>query len=308
MKTRLRNLLTDAVEKKAELDRQALGQGGFAYKLAAQSMASHIDDLTQQLIALEDRPIIEQLEFRLKAHDLQDGSIPLRLISRAAEEIRQMLGYAALRLSQGGISRKRVPDELYEELDLRLAAILPGSSRLLITTASHRDLFNDGLSKQTIERIFSVLDSGGAGSAFLESVTDLGPSSAKRLRDLLGLAKNSSAEMDIIWRYSGEIVHKWTGSSESIAAVNHALNVTEINARNEVTLEGTIELLSKKERIHLKTEAGNIVRILFPKRLLSEVSAMHLDQQTCLRCSITETLNPYTGETSTFYELLSVVG
>lgn len=306
MTKRLRELLQAAEERKRELERAADAQGSLAHRLAADSMAEHIDDLNQQLALAEDRPIIELIEFRLKASCFQDGSVPLRLVAKAADEVRQMLGYAALRLSRGGLERKRVPESLYDELDLRLTAVLPGSSRLVITTASHRDLFDDGLSKNSLERIFRLLESGGEGQEFLEAMADLGPASTRCVRDLLHLVAGASAQLDLSWRYSGETVRTWNGTDKALAAVMHALDVTQLNSREDVTLEGVIELLSKRERISLRTEDNRAVRILFPKRLLPRVSELHLDQQVRLRCSVTETMNPFTGETSTFYELIEI--
>ena len=84
-----------------------------------------------------------------------------------------------------------------QELDLRLAAVLPGSSRLVITSAAHRDLLDDGIAKSSLDRVFRVLESGGQGQEFLEAITDLGPSSARRLRDLLHLIVSSAAELDL---------------------------------------------------------------------------------------------------------------
>jgi hypothetical protein len=307
MTKRIRELLDAARMHKAELDRRAASDGSFAHTLASQSIASHIDDLSQQIALLEDRPILELLEFRLKASRFQDGSVPLRLVAKAADEIRQMLGYAALRLSRGGVDRKRVPEQLYDDLDLRLAAILPGSSRLVITTAAHRDLFDDGLAKNSLDRIFRVLESRGEGEEFLEAVTDLGRSSARRMRYFLHLVRASAAELELSWRYSGQLVRRWDGSDKELTAVTHALDVTELNSREEVVLEGVIELLSKRERIHLLTDTYRTIRVLFPKRLLPRVSELHLDQHVRLRCSVTETSNPFTGESSTFYELLDVV-
>lgn len=306
MIARLRQQLLDAQERKRELDRLASEQDDFAASLASKSLSDHIDDLTQQIALLDERPVIELLEFRLKAARFVDGSVPLRLVARAADEVRQMLGYAALRLVRGGIDRKRVPDELYNQLDLRLAAVLPGSSRLVITTASNRDLLDDGLAKGSLDRVFRVLESEGRGSEFLEAITDLGPSSARRLREFLHLVLASSAELDLDWRYAGQTVRRWNGTDNTIASVAHALDITEVQAREEVVLRGAIELLSMRERIHLRTDEGRIIRILFPKRLLPEVSQLHLDQQVRLRCSVTETLNPFTGETSVFYELAEV--
>lgn len=306
MTKRLREQLELALARKRELDAQAQGEGGFAYSLASQSMAAHVDDLQQQLALLDSRPVIELLELRLKAPRFRDGSVPLRLIAKAAEELRQMVGYAALRLTRGGLDRKRVPEDVYNELDLRLAAVLPGSSRLVVTTAAHRDLLDDGLSKGTLDRIFRVLESEGHGEQFLEAVTDLGPGSARRLRDLLHLVIAAGAELDFQWRYSGETVRRWDGSDKALSTIAHALDVTAITEREEVVLTGVVELLSKRERIHLRTDQGKSVRVLFPSRLLPKVAELHLEQAVRLRCAVTETMNPLTNETSTFYELLRV--
>lgn len=306
MNERLRRQLDLALARRDECDQAFAKAQTFSNRLALESMQAHADDLRQQLSLLDNRPVIEVVELRLKAPRFADGSIPLRLLVKLAEDFRQMLGYAAMRLTRGGADRKRVPEEVYEELDIRLSAVLPGSSRLILTTSSNRDLLDDGLAKGAIERFFRVLETGGAGPDFLEAITDLGPSSAKRLRDLLHQVQNSNAQLDLSWRYSGETVKGWHGDSDALGAVTHALDVTEINARQEVTFAGVVELLSKRERIHLRTDEGRAIRILFPIRLLPRVSELHLDQRVRLHCSVTETLNPYTGETATFYELLQV--
>lgn len=306
MSKRLGDQLEQALARKRELDALAEAEGSFAHALASQSLAAHIDDLNQQIAVLDARPVIELLEFRLRAPEFRDGSVPLRLVSRAAEEVRQMIGYAALRLTSGGIDRKRVPEQLYRELDLRLAAVLPGSSRLVVTTAAHRDLLDDGLAKGALDRVFRVLESQGQGQGFLEAVMDLGPSSARQLRELLHEVLAANAEMELHWRYSGETVRQWNGDDSALSSVVRALDVTEITSREEVVLAGVIELLSKRERIYLRTEAGKAVRILFPTRLLPKVAELHLEQAVRLRCSVTETTNPFTNETSTFYELLRV--
>lgn len=306
MNERLRRQLELAIARRQEVEGAFSKDRTFANRLALESMQSHVDDLRQQLSLLDNRPVIELVELRLKAQKFADGSIPLRLLAKLVEDFRQMLGYAAMRLTRGGADRKRVPEEVYDELDLRLSAVLPGSSRLVLTTSSNRDLLGDGLAKGAIERFFRVLQTGGAGPEFLEAITDLGPSSAKRLRDLLHQVQSSNAQLDLSWRYSGETVKQWRGDDDAINAVTHALDVTEINAREEVTFAGIVELLSKRERIHLRTEEGRAIRVLFPVRLLPRVAELHLDQHVRLRCSVTETLNPYTGETATFYELLQV--
>ncbi len=189
--------MNDKLRAKAEkvklLHEEALlrsKEGSFAYKLAARSLDSHLDELSQLEAASVISPAFEMLDFRIKAHGLKTGSAPLDLVENVTSNVRKMLGFAALRLIRGGIDRKRIPQDLYRELDLRLVGLLPGSSRFIISAASERDLLDDGLSKGAIERVFAVLDTFGKGEEFLSAVTTLGPSSAKHMREFLKVLKN----------------------------------------------------------------------------------------------------------------------
>jgi hypothetical protein len=307
MKERIKKKIVEAEELKKEALEKSKG-GDLAYELSVNSIEGHIDELNQIGLIDDDRPIYEIIDFRLKATSLNTGAVPLSLIAKASDDIRSMIGYAALRLTQGGIDRKRVPKDLYEELDLRLAGILPGSSRLIVEGSANRDLFDDGLNKGALERIFSVLDTYGEGEQFLEAITDLGPASAKKLREFLKVLINHAAEAEFTWKYSGKEVRKWCGSKESIKNVASALEVTEIIEQEKITLIGKIELLSKRERLDLRTQEGRLIKVLFPKILLAKVSELHLNQEVTVQCQITETENPLTSESSIFYELISITG
>lgn len=307
MKKRVEEKLSEARALLHEAEAKA-ENGNIAYQLAALSMQSHVAEL-EQTVALEAvTPVHEVIDFRLFASSLSSGSAPLGFVATAADEIKSMIGHAALRLSQGGIRRKRVPKELYETLDLRLAGVLHGSSRLVVTSAAHRDLFDGGLAKESLDRIFKVLQTEGQGREFLEAITDLGPSSARRLRDFLELLKAYSAEIELTWKYAGNVVCVWKGKKASIDSVAASLAVTEVNEQDEIEVNGVIELLSKRERLHIRQQDGTVLRILFAKNLLAEVSLLHLDQKVSLLCQATETLNPLTNEVSVFYELIKING
>ena len=297
---------TSEAKKFHELAKNKGDAGDFAYKLAAKSLETHIDELSQIELASQLSPAFEMLDFRIMAPHLKTGSAPLDLVTKLTDGVRKTLGYAALRLMKGGINKKRIPKELFRELDLRLTGILPGSSRFVISAAANRDLFDDGLSKKAIERVFSVLATLGHGEEFLTSVNDLGPSSAKSLRELLNVIKSHDAEAEFTWKYSGEEVIKWEGNREVINSVSSALAVTKIIEQEKVLLHGTITLLSDRERIELRVNDNKRVRILYPKSALPMVSELHLEQEVTLYCQVTETENPLTNESSIFYELLEI--
>ena len=290
-----------------ELAQVKSDSGDFAYKLAARSLETHLDELSQIELTSQTSPAFEMLDFRIEARQLRTGSAPLELVARLSDEVRKTLGYAALRIMQGGIRRKRVPKDLYSDLDLRLVGLLPGSSRFIISAAANRDLFDDGLSKGAIERMFMVLSSMGQGTDFLSAVNLLGPSSAKSLRELLKVIRSHSAEAEFTWKYAGDEVKKWEGNREAIDSVTSALELTEIIEQEKITLKGVIELLSKRERIELRIEGDRLVRVLYPKSMLPFVSELHLGQEVEINCQVTETENPLTNESSIFYELIEIM-
>lgn len=280
--------------------------GDFASKLAAQSFSDHLEELSLLEIAAKFDDSVEVLDFRLIANHLKSGSAPLDLVAGVADSVRKLIGYAALRLTEGGMGRKRIPKSLFQELDLRLAGLLPGSSRFIVSTTSGRDLLDDGVSKRAIERVFSVLSSGGEGQEFLDSVNELGQSGTKNLRELLYLIKSHHAEADISWCYDGKVINVWNGDKSTVESISTALDLTEIVEEQVIRLSGKVELLSQREKIELRSNDGSLYKILYPRSLLAAISKLHLQEEVSLECKVTETDNPMTGESSIFYELIDI--
>jgi hypothetical protein len=307
MTNRLRKQIEEASRHKLELDKLARQDGGFAFKLASLSMASHIDDLAQQSAIEASASLFEHVELRLIAAKFSDGSAPLELIAKLSDNFRHTVGYAALRLIRGGSSKRRIPRRLYQDLDLRLLGLLPGSSRMVISVNSNRDIFDDGIAKGSLERIFRLLLTNGEGNEFMESVTDLGPQSSVWLRRLLDSIIGECADFEMLWRYRGDIILSWQANQRILSRLSAALASTDVSIVEDLLISGNVELLSKRERIHLLSDDGNRYRILYPKHLLPAVSELHLDQAVVLRCAVVEANNPLTEETTTSYELLDVV-
>lgn len=305
MSKRTKEHLAKAADLLAQ-SRSEAQAGSLAYQLQTSSLQSHMDEL-QTYDSLESLGrTYELIDFRMQADTYRAGSIPLEIVAKAAEELRKMVGYAALRLVEGGMKRKRVPEYLYDDLDLRLAGLLPGSSRLLIAAAAHRDLFDDGIAKLALQRVFDLLTSEGRGETFLQAVTDLGSSSVKSLRDFLRVIRATSGALEVTWTHGGQSIGHWSGDREHVAALTSALEMTDILPKEDETIRGVIELLSKRERIHVRTDYGKLVRVLFPKRLLAQVSELHLDQRVVLDCQVVQTVNPLTNESSEHHELLKI--
>ena len=93
MKTRLQKLLLEAQNKKSVLDAEFSETGAFSTQLMSNSLASHIDDLRQQISALENQPSIEFVELRLRSQQLNAGSIPLGMLANISNARCSPLGF-----------------------------------------------------------------------------------------------------------------------------------------------------------------------------------------------------------------------
>ena len=307
MTSRLLKQIEEASRQQLALNKSAQEEGGYAFKLASLSMQSHIEELSQAYAIEASSSIFEHVELRLIASQFSDGSASLDLIAKLSDSFRHMIGYAALRLTTGGITKKRIPKHLYQDLDLRMLALLPGSSRMVISANSNRDFFNDGIAKGSFERVFAVLLTNGEGDDFMEKATDLGPQSSIWLRKMLDVIIAESADFEIAWRFRGETICAWQANQHKLTRLSAALASTEVTTTENQLITGTIELLSKRERVHILSGDGDRFKILYPKDLLPAVAKLHLDQVVSLRCAVIEARNPLTDEITHSFELLEVV-
>lgn len=302
--------LVDEIEKTKKLidsSEQKAAQGSFAYALQSASLKSHLHDIEQQKLFLELQRYSEIIDLRMISDSLDTGTIPLGLLAKVSDHMQKMLGHVADRITRGKKATSRIPSEIYRKLNLQLIGLLPGSTRLMISATSDRDLFDEGLAKTSIQRVLDVLETYGEGEKFLESIMDLGAYGVRNLRDLLHILNSVSSAVEIEWEHNGQSLKQWKGSNLQISNIASFLDSMSIKETTEKILSGVIELLSKKERIQLRKESGELVRIFFSNTHLEEVEQLHLNQHVKLLCTISETENPHTDEKIQYFELIEII-
>lgn len=289
-----------------ESEQKAL-QGSFAYELQALSLANHLQELEQKELFQQISAKSEVLDFRLMAESMKTGAISLAMLSKISDCINRMLGHIADRIIRGQKAASRVPEAISNILNLQLCGLLPGSTRLLISANADRDLFEDGLAKNTILRIFNLLDTYGEGESFLESIMDFGAYGVRNLRNFLQIINSVSGSLELNWEHNGCAERSWKGTSSQITQLSSALDSMIIKEAIEETADGVIELLSKNERIHLRKENGELIKIYFSNTHLQDVEQLHLNQKVSLVCKSSETENPHTNEVYQYYELIEIL-
>ncbi len=112
-----------------------------------------------------------------------------------------------------------------------------------------------------------------------------------KAKEILGNALSKSA--------TGNFAYELSADSFS----NHVDELTQL-LDEQIVLNGTIELISKRERIDLRTFEGQVIRIIYPKKMLYQVTKLHIDQEVTLICQVTKTKNSFTNGSSLSYELI----
>lgn len=307
MSKRLLDRLAAAKAHLADLDARERDEPTFAGTLAAQSMRQHVAELQQQAALIDEKRSVELLEWRLLAPGFELGSIPLGALSNFARELREVLGHVAAISAFPGRTFTKVPADIHQRVDARLAATMPGSTRLIVTTASNRDLFDYGITREAIGRVVEMLQTNGDGDGFDTAAAALGPAGARHLRALVQQLAKDNGEVELTWRFAGGVAEQWRGDNAVLEKLKTSLSAVDIKPTEIRQVSGAIENLSIHERFDIRTDGGKAIRIRYAYSLSRSVNQLKLRQNVTLKCAVTDVVSMRGDRVRTAYELIEVV-
>ena len=116
-----------------DVDLLAQIRRSFADDIIFRSLDSHLSDLRERQRAIDNQhPLRDFMELRLKGVLVDFGSIPLDILSVISGNLASLVQKAVYRLGSGKDS-SRVPIDVKKSLDMRLADLRPGSTKLGVT-------------------------------------------------------------------------------------------------------------------------------------------------------------------------------
>lgn len=276
----------EIVKARSTLERyeqRARDAAGFAQTLALSSLQERVRDLEQQLRQEKLLRGREVLDFRLLGLPEEDsGAIPLHLLGSFASKLASSL-IRASQFKNTGKQKGPFPKSLLGMLDLQLAGLAYGSTRLLITAQTAPDLFGRSLAEETLADTFDLVEAEQP-EQLLEAVSALGHVSTGRLDALFKEILEEGLEIELRWDApTGEDRH-WLGKRADLVRIVSALESVEALPEAEQVVEGeVVELSQRNSFIAIDTGAGTAERIFFPDVLLTEVQALHLGQIVAAR-------------------------
>lgn len=272
-------------------------------RLTTGSFRRHVEDLEHQLYLAKAERAHEVIHQRLIGPHLNNGAIPLPLLAGMADFFNATLTALAYRF-RNGREMHAAPEELVRLLDLRLANVAMGSTRLTIVGNTAPDLAGTSLLEMGLTHIFDLLNDDR--SDFTERVAAGGMKAARKLDHMLKEMEHERIGMEMYWLDPTEQSHEWNATPTDIVKIRARLaDLTEIPAITE-TLTGEVELLAKTGRIALRIEDGRKVAIRYPRNLFNQVQSLQLGARATLTVLLNRVENRATQQIAEQRTLLAV--
>lgn len=297
------------LEKKVLAAEQALAQKrsapktGLAYDLSFSSLEDHLRDLQTQLKVAKEQRYLEVLELVVGDQEGfgRRGTIALDLVGRLSVHLSKAI-YGAARYSEVGTVGGAIPQAIKDIMDLRLAAVNPGSTRLFITGRTSPDLFGDSLLENTLETAFDILESQGPKD-LVTAISEAGPRSAKNFKEFLEVLQDLRASSILSWTPPGRSPRTWKGEPEVVARLLLDLDAVERDEPEDKEFVGEIVTLSSRRDFEMQVAPKEFIRARVPKRLVERLGEFHVGQEVAARMKRELTRHRATGEERESYLL-----
>lgn len=252
--------------------------GDFSKELALSSLRSHLEDLNRQVILLEARESRELINFRLIGNQVTDGTITLGLLAKLAGPLAEVLHAAAYRLRYKDEEKPEARNHIQSLLDLRLAGMGEGSTRLYLTGNATPDLAGHSLLEDSMRQLFALLNADQEG--FFEALHAMGPRAARAAESLLKAMESEEVAAELSWTTPEQQSFFWEGRTDRITMLRSLLEQTEERQTETVELKGTISLLSDTLRLEIREDGrGKPTKIRYRKEQGPLIAGLTVSQR-----------------------------
>ncbi|MEW6023455.1 MAG: hypothetical protein AB1807_15095 [Pseudomonadota bacterium] len=224
----------------------------FGARLTLASMLSHLDDLNRQVMLLEAEEVRGLIDFRLVGNQVTNGTIRLGLLAKLAAPLADVLTATAHRFRFREDDKPGTWDQVSKMLDLRLAALGSGSTRLYLTGNASLDLTGQSLFDASMKQLFALLNADH--ESFFDSVHAMGPRAARAAETLLKAMESEDVAAELSWTSLNAQPYYWEGRTDRITQLRALLEQTEERQTENLELNGAISLLSDTTRLEIRED------------------------------------------------------
>lgn len=267
----------------------------FADMLLYRSMDSHLSDLKAEKLKQDSRhPLIDFLELRLKGSEVDLGSIPLEILGSLTTNLAALIQRATHKLASGKDSPK-VPYDVRSSLNLRLADLSPGSTRLGVTFSTGIAELVETVSSKAVKGIFDLLLSDNDNN-FMNHVAEIGYNSTVSLKRIIEECDKHNLTFEASWTgpFSDGAKTAILDSNKIKYLVSRLTSTISSSPVTE-TITGELVVLSKYGKLELDVD-GEHIKASYPIEILDLIQRKHkIGQVVSLLMETTEIHNDRIG-------------
>ena len=231
----------------------------------------------------------EVVNLSLNGGGLALGCVPLRLLAKLAEHLNATLEQSAWRIWDKNGDATGIDARFIRELDLQLADIGTGSTRLAIIGNTAPDLTGVSALEAALREVFDVLEADV--DAILDRVHILGLRAGKSLCDFLTVLERENVAADLTWM-APDKPYEWHGDSREITRVRALLDDIGEPTTTRESFHARINVLSIRNRMEVeRLDTGEKLRLSYHKSLADEVQELRLADECVLQ--VEKTVYPF---------------
>lgn len=275
------------------------------FKVASfNSFQEHLKSLRKQLYDLQLRREKEILEVRFIGDKAHNGSLPLMLHAALSKGLAESLITLSTKVKK---PKKHADFVNQSELDLRLANIVSGSTKFIISLEIQPDLFGWSLSQNTLTHWFSFFQSLDHPKDNEEIFSMMGNKGISSIKSMLVALKSNNLDFELNWNSHHNKKLYWMGDTQKIEMALNFLNELEIQKPVVCEISGFIQNLDSSGKITLIDEDKKTYRIGLEKSLLPEIEKLHINQFVNLKVMKNISTHPTFEKIVESYEFIEII-
>jgi len=277
----------------------------FSEELSNASLEAHVTQLRELLRTKLEQRGREVLELRFRGSLADSGSLPLHILGKLAVSLSSTIGHAA-QLIKSGSERKRVPREIEMEINLRLAGLAAGSTRVFIVGDTAPDLFGRSLLEETLKDTFALLNASSSPENLIGAVANVGFRAADALRSFIAIIGKAELSLELNWESPQEEWVTWGADSSALRRLADTLSHLAPEEPQRIPIAGEVVTISAKRPFELRTEDGEEYSVKVPDVLTEDVRRLSVGQEVQATLEKQTVRNKITGQDKTTFMLVSV--
>ena len=251
----------------------------FFLRLAAKNQQDSVNAIQRELEIAEAEETGELVDLRLIG-PRANGSISLDWFVAAMTPLSKAWRLAAHRLRYGqDASRSGVAADVVSALNLKLAGLAYGSTRIFVTGNSMPDLTGESLLQATLTQTFRLLNS--KHDDFYDAVDAVGGKSAHQLSEFMKSLDDAGLAAQFTWQ-SPKGRQYWEGRPDEITRIRSLLDTLREPEIYEELVQGRVAGITDSGRLDLRTDEGKI-SIRFPLKLTEQVQRLTITSVANIR-------------------------